>query len=79
MVSERPHASISTLHKQWVKLEDEHHRLAIAIDEARSAGADLAPMRQRQIEHHCGRCRNSRCAGDDDRRLHGVPGRRARA
>jgi hypothetical protein len=50
VVSERPHASISALHKQWVKLEDEHHRLAIAIDEARSAGTDPAPMRQRQIE-----------------------------
>ena len=33
-----------------MKLEDEHHRLAIAIDEARSAATDLAPMRQRQIE-----------------------------
>ena len=50
VVSERPHVSISALHKQWVKLEDEHHQLAIAIDEARTAGTDLAPMRQRQIE-----------------------------
>ena len=50
MVGERPHVSISVLHKQWVKLEDEHHQLAIAIDEARTAGADLAPMRQRQIK-----------------------------
>ena len=50
MVSERPHVSISAVHKQWVKLEDEHHQLAIAIDEARTAGADLAPTRQRQIE-----------------------------
>jgi hypothetical protein len=49
-VSERPHSSISTLHKNWAKLEDEHHQLAIAIDEARPAGTDLAPMRQRQIE-----------------------------
>ena len=49
-MSERPHSSISTLHKQWAKLEDEHHQLAIAIDEARTAGADLSPMRQRQIE-----------------------------
>jgi hypothetical protein len=50
VVSERPHVSISALHKQWVKLEDEHHQLAIAIDEARTAGNDLAPMRQRQIK-----------------------------
>jgi len=49
-VTERPHFSISTLHKQWAKLEDEHHRLAIAINEARAEGTDLAPMRQRQIE-----------------------------
>jgi hypothetical protein len=50
VVGERPHVSISVLHKQWVKLEDEHRQLAIAIDEARTAGADLAPMRQRQIK-----------------------------
>ena len=50
VVTERPHFSISTLHKQWAKLEDEYHQLAIVIDEARTAGTDLAPMRQRQIE-----------------------------
>ena len=50
VVTERPLFSISTLHKQWAKLEDEHHQLAIAINEARTAGTDLAPMRQRQIE-----------------------------
>ena len=49
-MSERPHVSIAVLHNHWVKLEDEHHQLAIAIDEARTAGTDLAPMRQRQIE-----------------------------
>jgi hypothetical protein len=49
-VTERPCFSISALHKQWAKLEDEHHQLAIAINEARTAGVDLAPMRQRQIE-----------------------------
>ena len=49
-MTERPNLSISTLHKQWAKLEDEHHQLAIAINEARTAGTDLAPMRQRQIE-----------------------------
>ena len=50
VVTERPQLSISTLHKQWAKLEDEHHQLAISINEARTAGTDLAPMRQRQIE-----------------------------
>jgi hypothetical protein len=49
-VTERPSSSISTLHKKWAKLEDEHHQLAIAINEARTAGTDLAQMRQRQIE-----------------------------
>ena len=49
-MTERPRSSISTLHKKWAKLEDEHHQLAIAINEARTAGTDLAPMRQRQIE-----------------------------
>ena len=49
-MTERQYYSISTLHKQWAKLEDEHHRLAIAINEARTAGTELAPMRQRQIE-----------------------------
>jgi hypothetical protein len=36
------------LHKQWVKLEDEHHELAIAIEKAQLGHADLAPMRERQ-------------------------------
>jgi hypothetical protein len=49
-VTERPCFSIFALHKQWAKLEDEHHQLAMAINEARTAGIDLAPMRQRQIE-----------------------------
>ena len=49
-MTERPCFSISALHKQWAKLEDEHHQLAIAINKARTAGTDLAPMRQRQIE-----------------------------
>ena len=49
-MTERPHVSISELHGQWAKLEDEHHQLAIAINEARTKGADLASMRQRQIE-----------------------------
>src|SRR5258708_745946 len=44
--TETPHPSISTLHKQWVKLENEHHELAMAI--GRAGGADLTAMRERQ-------------------------------
>ena len=49
-MTERPHFSISSLHKRWAKLEDEHHRLATSINEARTTRADLEQMRQRQIE-----------------------------
>jgi hypothetical protein len=49
-VNGRPHLSISVLHKQWTKLEDEHHQLAEAISGARTSGTDPAPLRQRQIE-----------------------------
>jgi hypothetical protein len=49
-VTECPHLSVSALHKQWAKLENEHHQLAIAIEEARTAGTELAPMRQQQME-----------------------------
>ena len=42
--------SAAVLHRQWTKLEDEHHQLAIAIDCARSIGAELGPMRKRQAE-----------------------------
>jgi hypothetical protein len=45
-VSRRP--SVSVLHKEWAKLEDEQHELAIAIDAARGRPAELEPMRQRQ-------------------------------
>jgi hypothetical protein len=50
LMTERPHYSIATLHKQWAKLEDEHHQLTIAMNESRIPGANLAQMRQRQIE-----------------------------
>jgi len=50
MLTERSSVSISALHKQWTKLEDEHHQLAKAIAEARSEGTEVAPMQQRQIE-----------------------------
>ena len=48
--TECQHSSISVLQKQWAKLEDEHHELALAIDEARARKADLAPLRKRQME-----------------------------
>jgi hypothetical protein len=47
-VTESPDSSASVLHKQWAKLEDEHHELAIAIDAAQARSANLAPMRERQ-------------------------------
>jgi hypothetical protein len=50
MLTERSGVSISALHKQWTKLEDEHHQLAKAITEARGEGTEVAPMQQRQIE-----------------------------
>ena len=45
-MTEPPHPSISALHKQWVKLENEHHELAMAI--GRAGGADLTAMREQQ-------------------------------
>ena len=41
-------SSTSVLHKQWAKLENEHHNLAIAICAARDKKADLTLMRKRQ-------------------------------
>jgi len=49
-VTECSPPSTSVLHKQWAKLEDDYHGLALAIDEARARKADLAPMRKRQAE-----------------------------
>jgi hypothetical protein len=43
-MTEGPDPSASVLHKQWAKLEDEQHSLAIAIDAARAGDADRAPM-----------------------------------
>ena len=48
-MTESPHPSTSVLHKQWVKLENEHHELTVEIDSARARGADLEPMRERQM------------------------------
>ena len=47
-MTESPGSSAFVLHKQWAKLEDEHHELAIEINAARAMGADLAPLRERQ-------------------------------
>jgi hypothetical protein len=47
-VSESPQPSTSVLHKQWVKLENEHHQLAVEIDAARARGVDLKLMRKGQ-------------------------------
>ena len=41
-------SSASALHKQWAKLENEHHELATAIDAAQAKKADVALMRKRQ-------------------------------
>ena len=42
------HCSTSVLHKQWARLEDQHDELAMAIEAARAAGADLTSMHERQ-------------------------------
>ena len=47
---ESPHPSISVLHEQWVKLENEYQELAVEIDSARARGADLEPMREGQAK-----------------------------
>jgi hypothetical protein len=47
-VTESAIPSASVLHKRWAKLEDEHHELAIAIDECPAGRADLPLMRERQ-------------------------------
>jgi hypothetical protein len=47
-VTECSPSSTSVLHKQWTKLENEHHGLAIAICAARAKKADVALMRKRQ-------------------------------
>ena len=47
-MSESPHSSTSVLHKQWAKLENEHHELGIAIGATQAKKADVALMRKRQ-------------------------------
>ena len=43
-------SSIHALHARWARLENEHHRLAAAIERARRRGADVEPMRARQAQ-----------------------------
>ena len=43
-----PRYATSVLHKQWTKLEDQHHELAIAVNAGRAKGADLALLREQQ-------------------------------
>ena len=45
-MTESPQPSAFVLHKQWVKLENEHHHLTVEIDSAR--GTDLERMREGQ-------------------------------
>jgi len=47
-VTECSPSSTSVLHKQWAKLENEHHELAIAIRAACAKKVDVALMRKRQ-------------------------------
>ena len=47
-MTECSHSPTSVLHKEWTKLENEHHELAIAIDAARAKKADVTLMRKRQ-------------------------------
>ena len=44
------HPSVAELHKQWVKLENEQHQLATAIDSAKVDGLDQEAARQRQAK-----------------------------
>jgi hypothetical protein len=43
-------SSTHALHAQWARLENEHHRLVAAIEQARQRGADVKPMRARQAK-----------------------------
>ena len=43
-------SSTHALHAQWARLENEHHRLVAAIEQARQRGADVKPMRARQAQ-----------------------------
>jgi hypothetical protein len=49
-VTTAPRSSTYALHAQWARLENEHHQLAAAIEEALRRGADVTPMRTRQAQ-----------------------------
>ena len=49
-MNESLYSSTSVLHKRWAELEEEHHQLALAMNDARARRADLAPMRERQAQ-----------------------------
>jgi hypothetical protein len=50
VVSEPARTSVSRLHKRWTKLENEHHKLADSMKEAKLRGADLAFLREKQAK-----------------------------
>jgi hypothetical protein len=47
-VTHGAHTTTSQLHERWASLEDECHRLAIIIEEARNGGADVTLPHHRQ-------------------------------
>jgi hypothetical protein len=47
-VTEGAHSSVAELHKLWASLENNHHELAIRIEQAGRSGANVALMRERQ-------------------------------
>jgi hypothetical protein len=47
-VSQGVHATISELHEFWASLENERHRLAMIIEQARDGGADVTLLRDRE-------------------------------
>ena len=47
-VREGAQASAADLHKLWIKMENKCHQLAIEIGEARTGGADVTLLRDRQ-------------------------------
>jgi hypothetical protein len=71
-MTECAHSSAAVLHKQWAKLEDDYHELAIAIDAARAKKAEVAQMRERQqsllleITSHVGKIRNASATTIED-------------
>jgi hypothetical protein len=47
-VTQGAYTTTSELHELWANLENECHRVAIMIEEARNGGADVALLRERQ-------------------------------